>query len=100
MDNMYFDFAQNIRKKLCNDLNGRIIFEIYSHIDTVIFKIYFKEFDFSYAVNNVQDRIYSGTVDEIPEDFKRDYMKAIRNAFFKTENHKKRDELVRMGVEA
>jgi len=100
MNDMYYEFAKNIKKKLSDDLNGRIVFEIYNHIDTVIFKVSFKDFDYSYAVNNVQDRIYSGTVDEIPEDFKHSYMKAIRNAFFKNEKHKRRDELVRMGVEA
>lgn len=99
MDNMYYDFAKNIKKKLCNELNGRIVFEIYDHIDTVIFKVYFKDFDYSYAVNNVQDRIYSGIVDEIPEEFKRNYMKAIKNAFFKNENHKRRDEMAKLGVE-
>ena len=98
MNSMYYDFAMGIKTKLCEDINGRVVFEIYQDIDTVIFKINFKDFDYSYAVNNVQDRIYSGTVDEIPEDFKNNYMKAIKKAFFKTEKHKRRDEMVKLGA--
>lgn len=99
MDNVYWDFAQSIKKKLCDDINGRVVFEIYKDIDTVIFKVFFKDFDFFYAVNDVQDRIYAGTTDEIPEEFKKRYMSAIKGAFFKTANHKRRDEMSKMGIE-
>ena len=98
MKTMYYDFAMNIKSKLCEDVNGRVIFEIYDPIDTVVFKIFFKDFDYSYAINNVQDRIYSGTASEVPEEIKRQYMTTIKKAFFKTENHKRRDEMAKMGV--
>ena len=98
MNSMYYDFARGIKNKLCEDLNGRIVFEIYAHIDTVIFKIFFKDFDFSYAVNNIQERMYAGSVDEIPEEIKHEYMKAIKRAFFKTEQRKRRDEMAKLGI--
>jgi hypothetical protein len=99
MDSLYWDFAKNIKDKLSNDINGRIVFEIYKDIDTVIFKVFFKDFEYSYAVNNVQDRIYSGSVEEIPEAFKKAYMSSIKKAFFKTECHKRRDERAKMEIE-
>lgn len=99
MGSLYWDFAKNIKDKLSNDINGRIEFEIYKEIDTVIFKVFFKNFKYSYAVNNVQDRIYSGSVEEIPEEFKKAYMSSIKKAFFKTESHKRRDERAKMGIE-
>ena len=98
MNSIYYDFAMGIKSKLCEEINGRIVFEVYSPIDTVIFKVNFKDFEYSYPVNNVQDRIYSGTVDEIPNDFKRSYMNSIKKAFFKTDNHKRRDEMTKLGV--
>lgn len=98
MNTMYYDFAMGIKSKLCEDVNGKITFEAYPPIDTVIFKVNFKNFEYAHAVNNVQDRIYSGTVDDITEEFKKEYMTSIRKAFFKTDNHKRRDEMSRMGI--
>lgn len=98
MDSMYYEFAKGIKNKLYEDVNGRIKFEIYDHIDTVVFKIFFKDFEFSYAVNDVQDMIYSGSVDGLPDIIKKEYMKEIKRAFFKSESHKRRDELSRMGI--
>ena len=98
MNTMYYDFAMGVKTKLCEDINGKITFETYPSVDTVIFKVNFKSFNYAHAINNVQDRIYSGTVDSIPEEFKHDYLKTIKKAFFKTDNHKKRDEMARMGV--
>ena len=97
MDNMYFEFAKNVKTKLLDELNGKVIFEIYKNIDTIIFKIYFKDFDYSYAVNSVWDRIYSGEPSEVVvADFIAGYKKAIKNAFFKSEEQKKRDQMVKM----
>lgn len=99
MDEMYYDFAKSIKSKLLNELNGRVVYEVYKEIDAIIFKIFFKDFDYSFAVNNVWDRIYSGAPAEtVVTDFIAGYKKAIRRAFFKTEEHKKRNEAARIGV--
>ena len=98
MDNMYYDFARNVKNGLCEEINGRVFFEIYKDIDTVVFKSYFKDFEYSYAVNNISDRIYSGeTSDTIVTEFISGYRKAIKKAFFKTEEHKRRDAMAMIG---
>lgn len=99
MDNMYFEFAKNVKTRLCNEINGRVVFEIYKDIDTIVFKVFFKDFDYSYAVNNIWDRIYSGQPsDTVVADFIAGYKKAIKRAFFKTAEHKKRDVIAKMEV--
>ena len=98
MREMYYDFTNSIKDRLYKEINGRIVCEMYPEIDTAVFKVFFKDFDFSYPINNIQDRIYSGDTGEIIVDFKRSYMRTIKNAFFKTEERKKKDEAMRMGV--
>lgn len=98
MKTMYYEFAMGVKEKICEDVNGRVVFEAYENIDTIVFKIFFKDFSFSYPVNEIQDKIYSGTTGQVVEDFKKAYWASIKRAFFKTENHKRRDEAVRMGI--
>lgn len=99
MDNMYIDFAKSVKARLYEEINGRVVFEVYKEIDTIIFKVFFKDFDYSYAVNNIWDRIYSGEpTDTIVADFIAGYKKAIRRAFFKSEEQKEREKIARMGV--
>ena len=93
MNSMYIEFANKVKGKLIEELNGYVRYELYPNIDTVIFKICFKDFDFAYALNHVSDSIYNGvTVDSIVDDFKRHYLKEIKNSFFKSEERKKRDK--------
>ena len=89
---VYWDFAQNIRGKLRDEINGVVKFEIYEHIDTVIFKIYFKEFDFHYAINEVQSVIYEGKTEEVVDDILHRYRKTILNAFFKSDERKRKEQ--------
>ncbi len=96
----YWDFAQGIRNKLRNEINGLIKFEIYEEIDTIVFKIYFKDFDFNYGINDVQSIIYDGSSEEVVCDILSRYKKAILNGFFKTEDRKRRDEAKLLGVES
>lgn len=94
---MYWDFAQNIRGRLRDEVNGIIKFEIFESIDTVIFKIYFKEFDFKYGINEVSSVIYDGRTDEVVDDILSAYKRVILSAFFKTENRKR--EIKRLDLE-
>ena len=95
----YWDFAQGIRNKLRNEVNGLVKFEIYEEIDTIIFRIFFKDFDFNYGINDVQSIIYDGSSEEVVCDILSRYKKAILNGFFKTEDRKRRDEAIRLGIQ-
>ena len=90
---VYHDFARAMFDRFKSEINGKIIYEIYPEIDTVIFKISFKDFEYSYAVNNVTHIIYGGNQDLLVEEFLKKYRKSILSAFFKTEAHKRRDEM-------
>lgn len=81
MDDVFYEFIKTLKEKLYQELNGRIEYEAYPSIDTVIFK----DFDFVYPINNIQDHIYSGDGDTIISDLKQCYMSAIKKAFFKTD---------------
>ncbi len=95
----YWDFAQKIREKLRNEVNGLVKFEIYEEIDTIVFKIFFKDFDFNYGINDVQSIIYDGSSEEVVCDLLSRYKKAILNGFFKTDDRKRRDEAIRLGIQ-
>ncbi len=95
----YWDFAQSIRERLRNEVNGLIKFEIYEEIDTIVFKIFFKDFDFNYGINDVQSIIYDGSSEEVVCDILSRYKKAILNGFFKTDDRKRRDEAIRLGIQ-
>jgi len=101
MDNMYYDFVNSVKAKLNEEINGRIVWEIYKNIDTVIFKISFKGFDYAYPVAGVQEYIYSGgSAEDVVENLKQDYLRTIKKTFFKSEQRKKRDEMAKLGVGA
>ena len=60
---MHWEFATNVSDKLRDEVNGLVKYEIYGNIDTVIFKIFFKEFDFKYGISEVSSIIYEGKTD-------------------------------------
>ena len=97
ISDVYWDFAQSIRGRIREEVNGIVKFEVYEHIDTVIFKIRFKDFDFSYGVDEVQSVIYDGRTDEIVDGILSSYRKDILNAFFKSESRKKKDKALKLG---
>lgn len=95
---VYWDFAQNVRGRIKDEVNGVVKFEIYEPIDTIIFKIYFKEFNFSYGISEVQSVVYDGRAEEITNDILKTYKKAILNSFFKNDDRKKREEAKKLGI--
>lgn len=94
----YWDFATSVRDRLREEINGVVRFEIYEPIDSVIFKIYFKDFNYSYGVNNIQDIIYSEDAEDISSEILSNYKKVILNSFFKSEDRKRREESKRLGI--
>lgn len=88
---LYIDCAKSVVRKLHEELNGRVIFEVYPEVDTIIFKIMFKDFEFSCAVNNIQEVIYTDQIDAEVKMILEKYKKAVLSAFFKTDSRKARD---------
>ena len=95
---IYIECARAMLNRLHNEINGGIKYEIYPEIDTIIFKITFKEFDFNYGFGNIQDLMISDGIGEAVDDLLRKYRKAILNGFFKTEERKEREKLEGMFV--
>lgn len=97
---LYLDFGKSIRNRLYGDINGRIWFEMYPEIDTIVIKIIFKEFDYHYAIDHVQEHVYNSDEEEIVNDFKKKYKRDVLNAFFKTDERKWKDREDRIFQEA
>ena len=91
-NDIWFEFARSFVARLRQDINGGIKFELFPEIDVVVIKTNFKEFTFKYPINNVQEIMMIGSIDEEVELFKRKYKAAINNAFFKTDERKERDK--------
>lgn len=99
VNDVYFDFAMSVKRRLNEEINARIVFEIYEDIDTIIFNIYFKGFEFKYAINDIQTIVYTGRTDEVVTDMLSAYKGCILNSFFKSKARKERDQTKRiMGV--
>ena len=89
----YVDCAKSIDKKLRREVNGFVSFELYPEVDTIIFKIVFKDFNFSKAIGNVSD-IYLGaanSIDNTVANIVKSYRCTVLNAFFKSEERKERE---------
>ena len=80
---MYFEFANALKRKLSERLNGAIRYDIFSEQDVVVFRITFKTFHFSFVVKDIEENILSDKIDEIADEFIRQYKKTVNGAFFK-----------------
>ena len=89
---IWYEFAKGFVNRLRQDINGSIKFEMFPEIDVVVIRTNFKDFTFKYAISNVQEIMMIGSVDDQVDIFKRKYKSAINNAFFKTEDRKRRDK--------
>ena len=100
MNDLYYEFAKSVKSKLLDEINGKVVYEVYPHIDAIVFKIFFKDFDFAFAVNGIQDRVYTSDAasEGVVDEFIHAYKKAINMAFFKTEERKRRDEDRKLGI--
>lgn len=80
---LYIDQARSIKEKLREEVNGLVRFEVYPEVDTIVFKIIFKDFDFNYAINNIQELMYSGGFDEQIDILLKKYRSAVLSGFLK-----------------
>lgn len=85
---VYYDFARGIKDRLIGEVNGLVTYEAYPQIDTVIFKIEFKEFKFSYPLNEIMDKVHMGSSDLVVDDILEKYKKQILRGFFKSDYQK------------
>ena len=98
MDQMYYNFVKDVKNKLHEEINGRIIYEVYPEVDVCVFKVTFKDFTFAFPVDRVKARwIEEGKegIIDIVNAFKTAYKDAIMNGFFKTQERKERDRKLR-----
>lgn len=94
MDKMiYVECARAMNSKIRQEVNGLVRYEIYPEMDAIVFKIRFKDFDFNYGINYIQDLMYNNGTDKAIDDLLKKYKKAVLNAFFKTEERKERDRM-------
>lgn len=82
-NNMYYDFGLSVMNKLRDKVRGKIVFEIYKEIDAVIFKVYFKDFNFKYVVKDVTNLVLTGGSDRVVEEILKKYREVVMKAFFK-----------------
>lgn len=92
VNDVYFDFAKAVKRRLNEEVNARILFEIYDDIDTIIFRLYFKDFEFKYAMNDIQTIVYTGQTEQVVTDILSAYKGCILSSFFKSKARKERDK--------
>ena len=95
---IYIECARAMLNRLRSEINGGIKYEIYPEVDTIIIKINFKNFDFNYGINNVQELMMNDGIHLAIDDLLYKYKKAVLNGFFKTEERKEREKLEGMFV--
>lgn len=95
---MYFEYAKSINNKLREEVNGYVKFRVYTNIDAIIFTIDFKDFNFEYAIKDIEEKVYAGDSEFVADEILRTYKASVLSAFFKTEKRKERDNRRRLGV--
>lgn len=95
---IFKDYGHAIRKRLMNDVNGYVTFELLPELDAIIFRIEFKEFKFKYVVTDASASLYNDGSDEVVNSIESRYRKSIMNAFFRTQENKERLEKRRLGI--
>ena len=85
-NDMYYDFGISVMSKLRDRVRGKIVFEVYKEIDAIIFKVFFKDFNFKYVVKDVTNLVLTGGSDKTVEEIMKKYREVVMKAFFKGEN--------------
>ena len=88
---MYFDYAKAVNDKIREQVNGYVRYRVHTNIDAIIFTINFKDFDFEYALGEIEEKVYAGDSELVAEEILNRYRSAIMSAFFKTDKRKERE---------
>ena len=94
----YIECGRNLAGKIRKEVNGLVRYEVYPEADLIIIKIIFKDFDFNYAIRDIQDLMYMNGLDGAVDELLEKYKKSILSGFFKTNERKSRDERVALGI--
>ena len=95
---MYFDYAKAVNDKIKAEVNGYVRYRVHTNIDAIIFTINFKDFDFEYALGEIEEKVYAGDSELVAQEILGKYRSSIMSAFFKTEKRKERDSKRKFGV--
>ena len=82
-NDMYNNFALSVLNKLRDRVRGKIVFEVYKEIDAVIFKIYFKDFNFKYVIKDITNLVLTGSSDRVVDEVVKKYREVVMKGFFK-----------------
>ena len=82
-NDMYNGFALSVLNKLREKVSGKIIFGIYKDSDMIVFKVFFKDFQFKYAIKDVTQIILTGNIDKVVDELTAKYKNVVLKAFFK-----------------
>ena len=94
----YIDCAKSIVGKLRKEVNGLVRYEVYPEADLIVFKIIFKDFDFKYAVRDIQVLMYQEGFDDVVNVMLKKYKKSVLSGFFKTKERKDKEEKIELGL--
>lgn len=86
---MYVDCGKIIKNRLTKEINGLVKFEAYPEVDMIVFKITFKDFNFNYAIKDIQNLMYLEGFDDEVSKMLHTYKKVILSSFFKNNEQNK-----------
>ena len=85
MNSAFYDYVIKIFERIKDEVNGKVRYFAYPEMDSVIFRVTFKAFQFEFALHGVTERMNKGqAVDEIIEEVKAEYKKTLFSAFFRS----------------
>lgn len=82
-NDMYNNFALSVLNKLRDRVRGKIVFEVYKEIDAVIFKVFFKDFNFKYVIKDITNLVLTGSSDRVVDEVVKKYREVVMKGFFK-----------------
>lgn len=83
-NDMYNSFALSVLNKLRDRVRGKIVFEVYKEIDAIIFKVYFKDFNFKYVIKDITNLVLTGSSDRVVDEVVKKYREVVMKGFFKS----------------
>lgn len=86
-NDIYREYALSLLRKLKEQINGYIVFELYPDADMVMIRTTHKGFDYNHVFNDVKNRVLDDN-DSAVEEFMEGYKKDLDKCFIKSEEKK------------